>query len=141
MDGSGLAKRIVTCGVGPVPPRRGGPSCAPSRGQAAVADEATDDRTILLLDERLIVLLVRARACDFELLFARPWHDRIVVVVEVHPAQEPRRARRKRLCARLIASTTREPSRVTNGRHSVQPVATSTVVRDWMNESATDAPP
>jgi hypothetical protein len=41
----------------------------------------------------------------------------------------------------LIASTTSEPSRVTNGRHSVQPVATSTIVRVWMNEPATDVPP
>jgi hypothetical protein len=41
----------------------------------------------------------------------------------------------------LIASTTSEPSRVTNGRHSVQPVAISTIVRVWMNEPATDVPP
>ena len=32
-------------------------------------------------------------------------------------------------------------SRVTNGRHSVQPVATSTIVSVWMNEPATDVPP
>src|SRR6202051_2168530 len=58
--------------------------------EAAVAHEAADDGTILLLDERLIVLLVRARARHFELLFATPWHDDIVhegaVVVEVHTA-------------------------------------------------------
>ena len=61
--------------------------------EAAVGHEATDDGTILLLDKRLIVLLVGARACDFELLFATPWHDDIVhegtIVVEVHPAQQP----------------------------------------------------
>ncbi|MGY4345251.1 hypothetical protein ACVWXM_001715 [Bradyrhizobium sp. GM7.3] len=53
----------------------------------------------------------------------------------------PRKSQGKRLCARLIASTTSEPSRVTNGRHSVQPVATSTIVKVWMNEPATDVPP
>src|SRR6476619_4386344 len=61
--------------------------------EAPIAHETADDGTILLLDERLIVLLVRARACDFELLFATPWYDDIVhegaVVVEVHAAQEP----------------------------------------------------
>src|ERR1700753_366099 len=53
----------------------------------------------------------------------------------------PRNRQGNRLCARLIASTTSEPSRVSNGRHSVQPVATSTIVRVWMNEPATDVPP
>ena len=42
-----------------------------------------------------------------------------------------------RLCARSIASTTSPPSRVTSGRHSVHPVATSTIVSVWMNEPAT----
>ena len=32
-------------------------------------------------------------------------------------------------------------SRVTSGKHSVQPVATSTIVSVWMNEPATDVPP
>src|SRR4029077_16448372 len=53
----------------------------------------------------------------------------------------PRKSQGNRPCARLIASTTSEPSRVSNGRHSVQPVATSTIVRVWMNEPATDGPP
>src|SRR4030081_3657762 len=53
----------------------------------------------------------------------------------------PRRSQGNRFCARLIASTTSEPSRVTNGRHSVQPVAISTMVSVWMNEPATDVPP
>src|SRR4051794_36079134 len=55
----------------------------------------------------------------------------------------PRNNQGNRLWARLIASTTSEPSRVSisNGRHSVQPVATSTIVRVWMNEPATDVPP
>ena len=53
----------------------------------------------------------------------------------------PRRSQGNRFCARLIASTTSEPSRVTNGRHSVQPVAISTIVSVWMNEPATDVPP
>src|SRR5438445_11426650 len=53
----------------------------------------------------------------------------------------PRKSQGNKLCARLIASTTSEPSRVTNGRHSVQPVATSTIVSVWMNEPATDVPP
>src|SRR3954452_22395489 len=62
--------------------------------EAAITHEAADDGTILLLDERLIVLLVRARACDFEFMFATPWHDDIVhegaVVVEVHAAARAR---------------------------------------------------
>src|SRR5271165_69655 len=53
----------------------------------------------------------------------------------------PRNSQGNKLCARLIASTTRLPSRVTSGMHSVQPVATSTIVRVWMNEPATDVPP
>jgi hypothetical protein len=38
----------------------------------------------------------------------------------------PRRSQGNRLCAFFIASTTSEPSRVSSGRHSVQPVAIST---------------
>jgi hypothetical protein len=61
--------------------------------EAAIAHKAADNGAILLLDKRLIVLLVGARACHFELPFATPWHDDIVhegaVVVEVHAAQEP----------------------------------------------------
>lgn len=53
----------------------------------------------------------------------------------------PRNSQGKRLCARLSASTTTIPSRLTSGRHSVHPVATSTIVRGWMNEPATDVPP
>jgi hypothetical protein len=45
------------------------------------------------------------------------------------------------LWARFIASTTRLPLRLISGRHSVHPVATSTIVRVWMNEPATDVPP
>jgi hypothetical protein len=45
------------------------------------------------------------------------------------------KASRAFLCS-MIASTTSEPSRVTNSRHSVQPVATSTIVSVWMNEAA-----
>ena len=41
----------------------------------------------------------------------------------------------------FIASTTIEPSRVTKGRHSVQPVAISTIVRVWIKEPATNTPP
>src|ERR1700688_2839413 len=61
--------------------------------EAAVAHQATHNGTILLLDERLIVLLVGTRACHLELLLAAPWHDDVVhegaIVVEVHAAQEP----------------------------------------------------
>src|ERR1700736_4980395 len=53
----------------------------------------------------------------------------------------PHKSLGNRLCACFIASTTNEPSRVTNGRHSVQPVATSTIVSVWMNEPATEVPP
>jgi hypothetical protein len=53
----------------------------------------------------------------------------------------PRMSQGNRLCARPIASTTSPPSRVTSGRHSVHPVATSTIVRVWMNDPATDMPP
>src|SRR5713101_2345334 len=46
--------------------------------EATVAHQATHDGTVLLLDERLIVLLVGTRAGHFELLLAAPWHDDIV---------------------------------------------------------------
>src|ERR1700752_2893019 len=46
----------------------------------------------------------------------------------------PRNSQGNKLWARLIASRTRLPSRLTSGRHSVHPVATSTIVRVWMNE-------
>src|SRR6516164_2625355 len=54
---------------------------------------------------------------------------------------KPRNSQGNRLCTFFIASTTSEPSRVTSGRHSVQPVAMSTIVSVWMNEPATDVPP
>jgi hypothetical protein len=38
--------------------------------EAAVAHQPAYDRTVLLLDERLVVFLVGARARHFELLFA-----------------------------------------------------------------------
>src|SRR5215469_17043877 len=40
----------------------------------------------------------------------------------------PRNSQGNKLWARLIASTTRLPSRLTSGRHSVHPVATSTIL-------------
>src|SRR4029077_6329692 len=46
--------------------------------EAAVAHEAAGAATLVLLDERLIVFLLRARACPFEPLIATPWHDDIV---------------------------------------------------------------
>src|ERR1700757_3508791 len=52
----------------------------------------------------------------------------------------PRNSQGNKLWARLIASRTRLPSRLTSGRHSVHPVATSTIVRVWMNEPATAVP-
>jgi hypothetical protein len=61
--------------------------------EAAVAHQPAHDRTVLLLDERLVVLLVGTRACHLELLFAAPWNDDVVheraIVVEVHAAQKP----------------------------------------------------
>ncbi|TYL96643.1 hypothetical protein FXB40_11415 [Bradyrhizobium rifense] len=62
--------------------------------ETAIAHEAADDCTILLLDERLIVLLrIGARARDFELLFAAPWQDDIVYDDAVVVESTPRRAR------------------------------------------------
>jgi len=52
----------------------------------------------------------------------------------------PRKGQGNRHRTCFIASTTSEPSRVTNGRHSVQPVATSTIVSVWINEPANDVP-
>ena len=52
----------------------------------------------------------------------------------------PTMSQGNRLCARAMASTTSPLSRVTNGKHSVQPVATSTIVSVWMNDPATDVP-
>jgi len=53
----------------------------------------------------------------------------------------PRISHGNKLCARVIAATTRLPSRATSGRHSVHPVAISTIVSVWMNEPATLVPP
>src|SRR6202008_3484200 len=53
----------------------------------------------------------------------------------------PRMSQGNRFCARSMARTTSPLSRVTNGMHSVQPVATSTIVNVWINEPATDVPP
>src|ERR1700704_417460 len=61
--------------------------------EAAVAHQAAHDRSILLLDERLVVFLVGTRARHFELLSAAPWDDGVVheraIVVEVDAAQKP----------------------------------------------------
>src|SRR5260370_6755688 len=61
--------------------------------EAAVAHQAPYNSTVLLLDERLVVLLVGTRARHLELLFAAPRNDDIVheraIVVEVHATQEP----------------------------------------------------
>ena len=46
-----------------------------------------------------------------------------------------------KLCARPIACLTSVASRTTNGKHSVQPVAISTIVKFWMNEPLTEIPP
>jgi hypothetical protein len=85
--------------------------------------------------------LVPARARRLEFLFAAPWNDDVIhecaVIVEVHP----RKSQVNKLCACFIASTTSEPSRDTSGTHSVQPVATSTIVSVWMNEPGIDVPP
>src|ERR1700688_1343362 len=95
--------------------------------EAAVAHQATHNGTILLLDERLIVLLVGTRACHLELLLAAPWHDAVVhegaLFVKAPAAQEPG----KQTLWGVDRFDDSKPSRVTNGRHSVQPVATSTI--------------
>ena len=61
--------------------------------EAAVADEPAHDGTVLLLDERLVVLLVGARPRHLDLLTTAPGHDDVVhegaVVVEVGTPQEP----------------------------------------------------
>ena len=61
--------------------------------KAAVAHQPPHHRTVLLLDERLIVLLVGARPRHLDLLRAAPGHDDVVheraVVVEVGAAEEP----------------------------------------------------
>src|SRR5260370_613803 len=61
--------------------------------KAAVAHQAAHDRTVLLRDECLVILLVGTRARHLELLFATPWDNDVVheraVVVEVHAAQKP----------------------------------------------------
>src|SRR5260370_1317103 len=48
----------------------------------------------------------------------------------------PRMSQGNRFCARSMARTTSPLSRVNNGMHSVQPVATSTIVNVWINEPA-----
>src|SRR6516164_11000189 len=46
--------------------------------KAAVADQTAHHRAVLLLHERLVVLLVGARARHFDLLFSTPRHDHVV---------------------------------------------------------------
>src|SRR5258705_6803423 len=53
----------------------------------------------------------------------------------------PRMSQGNRFFARSMARTTSPLSRVNNGMHSIQPVATSTIVNVWINEPATDVPP
>src|SRR5271168_1241740 len=61
--------------------------------EAAVAHKTAHDGTVLLLDERLIVLLIGTRAGHLEFLLAAPWYDDIVheraIVVEIYAAQKP----------------------------------------------------
>src|SRR6266511_26552 len=109
--------------------------------EAAVSDQPPDDRAILLLDEGLIVFLIGARARHLDLLRATPEHDHLVHERAVIVESAPSTSHGNRLCARSIAWTTSPLSRVTSGKHSVQPVATSTIVSVWMNEPATDVPP
>jgi hypothetical protein len=42
---------------------------------------------------------------------------------------------------RSIRSTTSADSRKTSGKHSVQPVATATILSVWMKDPETDVPP
>ncbi|MEH2711669.1 hypothetical protein DXU06_45025 [Bradyrhizobium elkanii] len=108
--------------------------------EPTVSHESPDDRAVLLLDESLIILLVgasvshRSFACD---------QGTTTSFMNALPLSKsaPRMPQGNRLCARSIARTTRPPSRVTSGMHSVQPVATSTLVNVCMNEPATDVPP
>src|SRR3981081_1498349 len=53
----------------------------------------------------------------------------------------PRMSQGNRFCARSMARTTSPLSRVNNGMHSVQPVATSTIVNVWINEPAPTVTP
>src|SRR5215211_831687 len=61
--------------------------------KAAVADQTTYHRAVLLLHERLVVLLVGPRARHLDLLFSTPRHDHVVhecaVVVEVGTTDQP----------------------------------------------------
>src|SRR5215217_8793448 len=109
--------------------------------EPAISHQSSDDRAVLLLDEGLVVLLVGTRSRHLELLPATPGNDHLVHEPLSLSKSTPRNSQGNKLWARLIASTTRLPSRVTSGMHSVQPVATSTIVRVWMNEPATDVPP
>lgn len=91
--------------------------------EAAVAHQATHNGTILLLDEGLTVLVVGTRARHPELRLAHRGAKTSFMNLLSLSKSTPRRSQRNRLCAGFIASTTSEPSRLNNGRHSVQPVA------------------
>src|SRR5258705_6091796 len=62
--------------------------------ESAISHQSSDNRTVLLLDKGLVVLLVGTRSCHLELLPATPGNDHLVhkrtVVVEVDTAQQPR---------------------------------------------------
>src|SRR6201993_1795617 len=78
-----------------VPPRRAGPSRAPSRRRrTGHIHQSSDNCAILLLDEGLVILLVGTRARHLKLLPATPGNDDLVhertVIVEVDAAQQPR---------------------------------------------------
>lgn len=52
-------------------------ACRLNPVEAAVTHQPTDNRAVLLLNERLVVLFVGARARHLELLFAAPGDDHV----------------------------------------------------------------
>src|SRR5215471_4965298 len=61
--------------------------------EPAISHQSSDDCTVLLLDEGLVVLLVGTRSRHLELLVATPRNNYLVhertVIVEVDTAQQP----------------------------------------------------
>src|SRR5258707_5183186 len=107
-------------------PRRSLQTFQPTRRLAAieatVSHKPSDDRSVLLLHESLIILLVGARTRHLDLLRATPGHDDIVheraVIVEVGAANEPGE---QVLCA--LHGPDNEPALARQQRHALGPTS------------------
>ncbi|AZN97996.1 MAG: hypothetical protein EOQ42_00595 [Mesorhizobium sp.] len=93
--------------------------------EPAIADQATNDGTVLLLDPCLIILPISTGTRHFQSLTSAPGDHEFIhegaVIVKVHALS----GKGNNDLARLMAAMTRPLPRVRTGTHSVQPVAIS----------------